>query len=295
MIVTELYNGQGLGNQLWCYAVTRTISLDLGFDFGIMSPHKFKGSEFMDIDFGNPVMGGDGLEGGPPTSLPDSIVNYYREKKVNHPKHGYDISPLDVNLINVSDNTKIDGEMQAEDYIYHRKGEIIDWLKVEGKKTDNLCVIHFRGGDFVGAGTTLLPIEYYMNAINKMKEFHGNIDFAIVTDDSILANKYFPEIEIIGSSITNQQDSKKAPHHIGGPVEIDYSILNNAEYLILSNSSFGWWAAWTNTHVKEVIAPKYWARYNISEGHWSSGDSLTRDWIWLDRNGDCFDYNQCLE
>ena len=60
MIVTELYNGQGLGNQLWSYVVTRTLALDRSLDFGIMSPEKFKGKAFLDIDFGKEVKGGSG-------------------------------------------------------------------------------------------------------------------------------------------------------------------------------------------------------------------------------------------
>ena len=57
MIVTELYNGQGLGNQLWCYFVTRSISNKLGLKYGIMSPEKFKGFQFLNIDFGENVSG----------------------------------------------------------------------------------------------------------------------------------------------------------------------------------------------------------------------------------------------
>jgi len=110
-----------------------------------------------------------------------------------------------------------------------------------------------------------------------------------------MTKQYFSNIEIIGSAVTGIEDNKKAGHHIGGPVSVDYSILKNSKYLILSNSSFGWWAAWTNTIVKKVIAPKYWARYNVSNGYWSSGDSITRDWIWLDRNGIFSNYNKCLE
>jgi hypothetical protein len=53
MIATRFYNGQGLGNQLWAYVVTRTIALDLGYDYGIMSPEKFKGSDFLELDYGN--------------------------------------------------------------------------------------------------------------------------------------------------------------------------------------------------------------------------------------------------
>jgi len=190
--------------------------------------------------------------------------------------------------------------MQSENYIIHRKEEIKDWFRIKEEKDikdyslDDLCIIHFRGGDFQGAETTLLPVKYYEDAMDKMESRYNNINFAIVTDDPVLANQYFPNVEIIGSSTTGTADNKKAGHHIGGPVETDYAIIKNAKYLIISNSSFGWWAAWTNSVVKKVIAPKYWARYNISDGYWSNGDSLTRDWVWLDRNGELFEYRQCL-
>lgn len=300
MIVTEFLNGQGLGNQLWCYAVTRTIALDNGFQFGIMSPNKFKGSEFMDLDFGELVSGGSGPEGGPPLILPDGITNYYMEKRVKHPLSGADISPLDDRLRKIQDNTKIDGVMQSENYIIHRKEEVQNWFKIDEEKeirnysSDNFCVIHFRGGDFKGADTTLLSVEYYRNAMNKIKSEHRNINFVIVTDDIILSKQYFPDVEIVGASITGLVDSKKAGHHIGGPIGIDYSIIKNARYLILSNSSFSWWAAWTNVVAEKIIAPKYWARYNVSDGYWSNGDTLTRGWVWLDRNGVFFEYDQCL-
>ena len=47
MIITELYDGQGLGNQLWCYVTTRVIAKKNGYDFGIQSPEKFKGIYFI--------------------------------------------------------------------------------------------------------------------------------------------------------------------------------------------------------------------------------------------------------
>jgi len=86
MIVNELYNGSGLGNQLWNYVVTRTIALDNGYDFGIMGTEKFKGMDFFEnIDFGEQVVGGYGPEGGPPTSLPDGISYYFVENEIKHP------------------------------------------------------------------------------------------------------------------------------------------------------------------------------------------------------------------
>jgi len=297
MIVTELYDGQGLGNQLRCYAVTRTIAHDNGFEFGIMCPEVFKGLEFMNLDFGKEVIGGDGPQGGPPTSLPVGVANYYNERKTLHADNA-DIRILDVDLRKIEDNTKIDGIMQSEEYIKHRKNEIISWFKISEEKkykSEDLCVIHFRGGDFVGAGSTLLPVEYYSNAMAEVKKVNSSIRFCAVTDDPNLFRRYFPGIEVVGSSEEGVQDNRKASHHIGGPISIDYSIINNAKYLILSNSSFGWWAAWTNTVSKIIIAPKYWARHNISDGFWSTGDSLTEGWIWLDKNNRIFDYSDCFK
>ena len=109
MIVTELYNGQGLGNQLWSYVVTRTLAMDHGFDFGIMHPEKFKGSAFLDLDFGKQVIGGTGPEGGPPTSLPQGVSHYYVEKDTWYEKYRCDIRDYDTGLLGIEDNTKIEG------------------------------------------------------------------------------------------------------------------------------------------------------------------------------------------
>jgi len=35
MITTEIYNGQGLDNQLHCYVTMRVVALDKGLPFGI--------------------------------------------------------------------------------------------------------------------------------------------------------------------------------------------------------------------------------------------------------------------
>lgn len=55
MLVTRFYDGQGLGNQLWTYIVTRTVALDKGYEFGFGSIEKFKGHDFLNLNFGRPV------------------------------------------------------------------------------------------------------------------------------------------------------------------------------------------------------------------------------------------------
>ena len=61
----------------------------------------------------------------------------------------------------------------------------------------------------------------------------------------------------------------------------------------IPNSSFSWWAAWTNRIAKEVVAPKYWASHNFSDGFWATGDILTQGWTWLDRFNDFKTSEEC--
>lgn len=282
MIITELYNGQGLGNQLWSYVVTRTLAYDKGFDFGIMNPHKFKGKEFLDLDFGCEVVGGIGPEGGPPEELPKDIEHYFVEKDVWYHKFKCDIRDFDNNLLNIYDKTKIEGYFQSEKYIIHRKNEIKKWLKVKPEfdcydfSDENICVLNIRGGEYKGTDELILPREYWINAINNMLRINENLEFIIISDDLQYARKLLPQY--------------KAFHFNIG---LDYAIVKNAKYLILANSSFSFFPAWTSETIKYVIAPKYWARHNISDGFWACAFNMYQDWNWQDRSGQLFTFDEC--
>lgn len=282
MIVTEIYKGQGLGNQLWCYIVTRVIAKDKGYKFGIKNPNNFKCLDFLDLDFGEIVVGGTSREGGPATSLSDGIQHYYRERQITH-LNGADIRIYDQNLIGVPDNTKIDGIMQDDIYIQHRKEEIRSWLKIKDEyntqeySKENTCIINFRGGEYVRFPDLFLPQKYWDDAIKNMRNINPDMEFIIVTDDTKTAKQFFPDFKIIHQSIGH-----------------DYSIINNAYYLILSNSSFAFFPAWLNQKVKKIIAPKYWARHNISDGYWSCGYNIVQNFTYQDRNGSLFNYDSCV-
>ena len=267
MISTEFYGGQGFGNQLWTYVVTRVIAKDRGFDFGIQSAVKFKGAGFMDADMGKFVTG---------------ITNRYVEKRIIHPVNGSDIRLHDADLSKVNDNTQIDGYMQDEQYILHRKDEIREWLKIRPEydnrefSSDDICVINFRGGGYSFDKEFFLPKRYWKNAVAHMRTVNPNFKFIVVTDDAKTAKKFFPDFEVYHWSI-------------GG----DYAVIKNAHYLILSNSTFAWFPTWLSTDLKYCIAPIYFARHNISDGYWSLGYNLTKGWMYLDRKGNLSDYETC--
>jgi len=297
MIVTELYNGQGLGNQIWCYIVTRIIAFRMNYEFGIMSPHKFKGSQFLEINFGQNVIGGSGPEGGPPNSLPNDLKYYYREKMTRH-SNGLDISKLDINLLNIPDETKLDGNMQSLKYIEDYRENIKKWINIKtgfqilDYNGDNDCIIHIRGGDFQG-GSAILYDNYYKTAINYMLDSNPNMKFYIVTDDVNFSKSILPDIQIIGGSSTGTLDINKANHHNGGPVWMDWIILYNCKNSIISASSFSFWPTWLND-VANVISPMYWADYNNSDGYWSTGDIIVKGWKYLNRSGQLLSSEECL-
>jgi hypothetical protein len=281
MIITEIYNGQGLGNQLACYVTTRVVALDKGYEFGIMNPHKFKCLDFMDLDFGLPVTGGSGPEGGPPTILPDGIKYYYREKLTRLP-NGSDVTIDDPELENIKDNTKIDGNFQSEERIWHRREEIKEWLKIKPEKEcyeysrHDICIINFRGGDYAGVRDFFLNKKYWDNAINRMLKLDPNFKFIVITDDVYTAKIFFPNFHVFHFDIAT-----------------DFSIIKNAQYLILSNSSFPYYATLCSDTVKYIIAPKYWGRHNISDGYWSCGYNIFRNHNYIDRENKIFTYDEC--
>lgn len=291
MIVTEFYDGQGFGNQLWSYATIRCLSLKLGMQFGIQSKKRFKGNAFLDLDMGAKVLG---LSSNFPNQyrLPLGIKHHFWEKKVHHSIEGYEITPFDEGVFNIKDKTKIDGYFQSEILISPYKKQISEWFKVEpfNFNVDYDCLINIRGGEYVAHPTLILSRNYYLNAIKFMKSRNNCQNFAIVTDDPKYASALLPGIPLISTSIENYPN-------VSAKIRQDFGLLQNAKNLILSNSSFSWWAAWTNQktiQAESVIAPKYWARHNAGDGFWSLGGILTKDWTWIDNRGLAFSSEDCL-
>ena len=301
MICNELYDNQGLGNQLWNYVVTRIIAKRNGYDFCILKPERFKGKEFMDIDFGTPLFGGQTSKRGYLFKLPNGITNYYSEKREllgdTLSDMSDDISRTDPQLLNLPPFTKFDGNCQSAKYLDGYRNDILKWVTIkDGYKKyttePNVCIIHVRFGDFISS-KAFLPIAYYQDAMAHIRSIEPNVIFQCVTDQKEMAEKMLPDVTVIGSALLHSHDSNKADHHHGGPIGIDFCLLLNAQYLIIPNSSFSWWAAYLNSNKKVVIAPKYWARFNIADSFWSPSGIITDGFTYLDKNGKVFSSTEC--
>jgi hypothetical protein len=257
MLVTPIYKGQGLGNQLACYVTTRCIALGKGYDFAVAFPERFKGPFFKNIEL--PKFYGFDVfeEGGVPYKLPEGY-KYYRESMAND-------GDYDDFIFNIPDNYIIHGNLQGEKYFEKHREEIKKWLEVEPlDMPEDTCVINFRGGEYVGVPAFFLPQSYWNNAIAKMKEINPNMRFEVHTDDLITARKFFPHYCIISD------------------IEINWRSIRYAKYLILSNSSFALLPAWLGD-AKMIIAPKHFARHN--EGYWFLKQNYIEKFNYMDKNG----------
>ena len=252
MIAGIFHAGSGLGNMLHRYVFARVKALDLGVDFGMKDPHLFKGSSFMSLDTGKPLIGD---------------LKLFQEERVNNAA-GVDIRPYDPRTEQIEPYTLVDGEFQAEKYFNHRLDEVREWLKVEPLRFEpNECVIAFRGGEYTVFPDLFLTRKYWQDAMDNMRAFIPNVFFRVVTDDVKTAKEFFPALPI--------------SHEIGH----DWRSIRYAPFLILSNSSFSILPTLLNENKKIVIAPKYWARHNVSDGYWALEQNCYKGWFYQTREG----------
>lgn len=142
---------------------------------------------------------------------------------------------------------------------------------------ENICVINFRGGEYRGLSNVLLRREYWRDSINHMLSINKNMKFLLISDDVEFAKTYMPfDIQAI---------------HID--IGFDFYVVNQAKWVIISNSTFSWWAAWLNSKANKILAPKYFIAHNLSDGYWSVGQIYTRCFEYMDRNGVLYDYETC--
>lgn len=291
MITTNLTGN--FGNHMWYYCICRIVAEKLGYEWGInpIATHDYYNGQsqfyFMNIDYGKTVTVNGKNERGLNTY--DDIQNeYYDTPKIYK---NCCINMYDPNVFNIKDNTMIHLISQSENYLIERKDDILNWFTIKDEfkikydqklielginLDENTCIINFRGGEYRYVNNLILNRKYWSDSINHMLSINPKMKFVIVTDDQECAINYIGNYPC---------------YHVD--IGFDFYAVNQSNYVILSNSSFGWWAAWLNTKSKLTIAPKYWSQHNVSDGYWGLGDQYARTFIYLDRDGNLSNFETC--
>lgn len=286
MIGTEIKKGMGLGNQLFCYVTARCIAADRGAEFGVCGSEILtrylqgnNAEPFMDLWLGKKAEVSDFRE-----VYEEAQERLFVGSCPHDIEHGCYVAGADRNVLEAKDGTLLSGNLQAECYFAAHRQELKEWLKVKEEfetfsySRENLCILNMRGGEYTAEPELFLRRKYWLDAMKHMKKIRPDMEFMIVTEDVEAAKKLLPEIPA---------------YHFS--VDKDYVVVKNAQYLILSNSSFACFPAFTSETVKKVIAPKYWARHNVSDGYWASEQNIYEDFIYLDRKGKLFTAEECRE
>ena len=300
MLAASIHEHAGLGNQIWRYVCCRVFAEHHGYEWGVSHPG-WRGP-FLNIDWGKEV--NLNVEQDSDFQMVEGFKHYYKERFDHHKRAPGCIGYPDNKFYELPDNCYINGTFQRMSYIEEHREKICSWLTYDDKVTDyssdNMCVIQLRGGDYT-TGHSMLPPQYYQMAMQRMKENNPAIEFVIVTDDPGTASQYIPGVPVVGSAVSEEKDQYQKNiswyKYPGGPVGIDYSILNTAKYAIISASTFAFWPIWTNNDLVNVIAPKYWFDWNISDGWWRMKDGIVNDqrWLWMDKEGGLYETNTCIE
>ena len=267
MIGLKFKDGQGLGNQLWNYISCRCIAKKNNYKFTIFGKDLFKGKSFLRIDYGVRAKIRD-----------FSLIkeNLYYDQSLE-----YISSIYDAKFEKLEKKSLIEGLFQDERYFFNYKNLIREFLVHKSKKKfnfdKNTCILNIRGGEYKRHKKLILPKSYWDNSIDVMKNKFNINNFIIVTDDYYYAKDLFPKFEIITNNI-----------------EKCFSALVEAQYLIISNSSFSYFPIKLGQS-KFIIAPKYWSRFENKLCRWASPCNLYEGYNFIDQNGKLFSYQDCLK
>lgn len=288
MIGTEFIDGQGLGNQLFCYVSARAVAMENGYEFGTAGQERFavnihsnRGMYFMDVDLGHVISEEDKRHF---NVYHDAEERLFIGNSAHDLTHGCYVAGADPAIHSVADNTLLYGNLQDESYFIKYLPQVREWLKVKPEydsyeySRENLCVINMRGGEYTGSPELLINRRYWLRGMEEMRKIRSDMEFVIVTDDVATAQKMLPGIEA---------------HHFD--IGKDYVTLKNAYYLLLSNSSFACLPAHTSETLRFAIAPKYWARHNVSDGYWASEQNIYSLFHYMDRKGRLFTADACRQ
>ena len=272
MILLKFKKGQGLGNQLWNYVVLRSAAEFNSLKFRLLNYENFLGKDFIDIKIEN-------------THESYDIKNllHYKEQAIFDNQLKCLVYSFDENILKVKDNTLIEGNLQSEMYLEPKIDIINQFISLKNlnksdKINENTCILNIRGGEYKLHKNLILPKSYWLNGIKNMKKFKNDMNFKIISDDYNYASKLLPNYEILE-----------------GGIKEDFVNLYFSNYVILSNSSFGYFPVKLGKNPRIVIAPYQWSRFGNKENRWVSPCNFYKGWLWQNVNGELVKEAEILE
>ncbi len=250
----------GMGNQMFSYACAKNLELQHGYTCSLDDISKLKYFELA-----------------PGARLKNKLKMMYffhvakRMKGINNCNLQFNDLVEDYSfwLTQLDKPSMLWGFFQSEIYFLPSADEIksyfsvkkqyqhkfLQFLKKNNLKRGAYNAVHVRRTDYIGfevkglkGNNFALPLEYFKKGLSYL----GNsFPLVIVSDDPEYCKK---ELNGLDAAIFSEEDSIT-----------DFQLLSNAKELIISNSTFAWWASWLNPHQPKIICPDYFLGFKESK------------------------------
>ena len=192
----------------------------------------------------------------------------------------------DFPLVRVANSTKVlIGYFQRHQYvesvaaeIIHSMSQSVTFSSLVLTPANNDIAVHIRFGDYLNNSETkkfhgLTAMSYYVNAVNHLRSSHSYDQIVIYSDDIDQAYSDFVEafglneIPVVAKASSTEFE--------------DLAGMSASRGIVISNSTFSWWAAWIGSHLHKcnVVGPRPWFPSPTA-----ADDNLLPDgWTVLDR------------
>lgn len=175
-------------------------------------------------------------------------------------------------VLNVPKNSVLYGYYQSEKYFSRIRKMLREELSLRSKPSGRnrkwkaqieekrSISVHVRRGDYTDQGWTL-PNEYYRLAIKSIDHIDENTHLFFFSDEMEWVKEniklILPEGLSSGKvSYVNCNDNRNAYE--------DIRLMRLCTHNVIANSTFSWWGAWLNPNKeKSVLAPSYWLRNRV--------------------------------
>lgn len=272
-VITELLGG--LGNQMFQYAMGRTLSLFQGSALlmdtraleapGPQTPRRY-GLDVFDVRAER--------------AAPEQLHSFHG-RRVSEPGPRYQDG-----VTRLEGNVYLHGYWQCERYFRALRPTLKRDFNLKQAplprnqdvaraiKRGNSVAVHIRRGDYVSrpqaaAHHGSCSLDYYRSALEQLKQRHGKLRVYAFSDDPDWVREHFTPSVCAHMGLTIVSGNQHAPHE-------DLWLMQQCRHFVIANSSFSWWAAWLGqTRLSTVMAPQRWV---VTPG-FDTADVVPQNWV----------------
>lgn len=281
MIIVQ--STDGLGNQLFQYAIGRKLSLSYKTSLFIDNNH-FLNNQHREFSLSY-------------FKTKFSLVNNYKKFALKYPVHFLQLKLGYFRRIKqesgkfkrneaFSKNSFLEGYWSNENYFKdirnillsdlqlkkEYESQLFHLLREEISEPDSVS-IHIRRGDYMESKNQViflnLDLQYYAQAVELIKLKVLSPKFFIFSDDIQWAKNNLP-LQLADATYINEAKELKDFEEL--------MLMSYCSHNIIANSTFSWWAAWLNRNKdKIVIQPKKWYKAKVLQESYESNETLYCD------------------